>query len=1052
MTEKMLPFDVSLYDKVPISVFIYEPVSFDDGTEDDYRIVYGNHIFAKDWKKTHGSDPYIGAFMRGQKYLDRTTLETLDKFRTCTPYPFSAYIPPVDLHVHFEPLTDLPKPYAGFFVTNITGYQEKEAKVHFFRNARQINNIAVMMRIHGENNFESVFVTEAFANMMECTVDEAVSMMNGTGFLNSTVEEDRHQVLNMLKHRMSDDGTCDITIQKITAKKNIIWCKIHFAFIEDFGENLIYCTYSDVTTLKIYEERLRNVYNNLGRNFYRRSDDTLLLLRANLTRNVIEEIKGHDMPPAGHELSTYSDEIADHASHFPIAIEKERFLKSFDRMELIATHAQGNVSVTEVLYSQRPNGKFCFVNITAMLTRHPFTGDVIAFITQEECNGGKVHETMLSKILARQFDMVAYIVNGNYGVTIGNASNIKHGNIFPVSRTGSYEKYVSEQVLPPLVGDEEYRNTVKKAMSLSEIERNTRINEPYVVNIEIEIDGEKYNKRFDYYLVDPKADFYIVLKSDITEFHREQSQRNERLREALEEAKQANIAKTSFLSSMSHEIRTPLNSIIGIDNIALSDPELPDKTRMQFEKIGVSARHLLELINDILDMSRIESGRIALKNEEFSFAKLMDQINTVVAAQCQEKGLTYEAPVIGELCEYYIGDEMKLRQVMINILGNAIKFTPAPGKVTFTVEQTATFEDKSTLRFTITDTGIGMDEEYLPKIFDAFSQEESTATNSYGGSGLGMAITKNFIQMMNGHISVTSQKGVGTEFTVTVTLRNSERKDSGAIEELRPQDLKVLVIDDDPIDCEHARLVLEQIGITCDTASSGAEALKMMQVHHARRDMYDLVLVDLKMPELNGIEVTRKIRELYSKETTIIILTAYSWSDVEADAVKAGVDSFMSKPLSPQSVFDTFSHAIMSKKLTRHEKPKAELAGRRVLLAEDIEINAEIMKILLNNKQIEVEIAENGKIAVEMFERNPAKYYDAVLMDMRMPVMDGLTAAHTIRNTDHPDSLTIPIIALTANAFDEDVQRTLQSGMNAHLSKPVEPELLFDTLAGLIED
>ena len=408
-----------------------------------------------------------------------------------------------------------------------------------------------------------------------------------------------------------------------------------------------------------------------------------------------------------------------------------------------------------------------------------------------------------------------------------------------------------------------------------------------------------------------------VLHSFVVEDEKDEYQKA--LAEALEEAERANRAKTAFLSNMSHEIRTPMNAIIGLNKIAMEDPTVSETVREHLMKVDGSAKHLLNIINDILDMSRIESGRIAIKNEEFPFAKEIEQVNSMISSQCKEKGLNYEFHIDGKTDDYYVGDGMRIRQIVINLLGNAVKFTPAGGTVSFVIEEGLRSDGKAELRFTVSDTGIGMSEEFLPYLFDAFSQEDSSSTNIYGSSGLGMAITKRMVELMGGSIDVESVKGKGSAFTVTLTLGVSDRRDSAA--------------------------------------DRSAEA---------------------------------------SEENT------------------------------------------------------AGLGGRCILLAEDVVINAEIIKMVLTQAEINVDHAENGRIATEMFRDHDEWYYDAILMDMRMPEMDGLEATRTIRAMDRADAAKIPIIALTANAFEEDVQRSMEAGLNAHLSKPVEPEILFRTLGDLI--
>ncbi len=520
------------------------------------------------------------------------------------------------------------------------------------------------------------------------------------------------------------------------------------------------------------------------------------------------------------------------------------------------------------------------------------------------------------------------------------------------------------------------------------------------------------------------------------------------LSDALNAAESANKAKTAFLSNMSHEIRTPMNAIIGLDRIALNDPTISESTRSHLEKIGVSAEHLLDIINDILDMSRIEAGRMVLRNEIFSLYNILEQINVLIGGQCRDRSLKWELNLKGEPEEYYIGDDTKLKQVLINILGNAVKFTPEGGSVSFTIERLNHYDKKSVFRFVISDTGIGMDKDFLPRLFDPFSQEDLTTKTKYGSTGLGMSITKSIVEMMNGDIRVESEKNRGTTFTVTVTLSDSEHEINEE-DEISPKEMHVLVVDDDPVACKYAQMELEKAGVSTEIALSGAEAVEMVKLKNARRESYNLILMDWNMPDIDGLEVTRQIRTIIGYDSAIVILTSYHWDEIIDKAAEAGIDSFISKPLRAGTVLQQFKQAFALK--VKNAKTKVELKGRRILIAEDMAVNAEIIMMMLEMKEIESDHVENGRLAVESFSSKPQGFYDAILMDMRMPEMDGLEATRAIRALERDDAKTIPIIALTANAFDEDVQRSLQAGLNAHLSKPVEPENLYETLESLIK-
>ena len=911
-----------------------------------------------------------------------------------------------------------------------------------------LDNNAVIMHVEPDGSYEPIWCTREFAEMMEGTQEECIRVENGS--MSTVHPDDRDEVAYLFTHHRTRDGANNLTLRKYTIKGNLIWVNLHFAFIEEEGVLYAYCNYTDVTEIKENQAQAEAKYESTMADLESLAVGALSFLRVNLSKDELQDIRGSDT--FHFDLSPGVDHVKEWQRFLPLESDRQRFAERISPEALINTYNSGIDYFEDYFFTVRKNGRKCFVKIAENIRQEPSTGDIVSFFTEYDYNNEMVNQTILNKALVEQYDMITSLIDGDYSVVIGDPSHYQGKSIFPKEKSGKYSSYLEEQVIPVLSGTEEEVQRMAEALSQETLEKELGEKEVYEADIVCDLDGEIRYKRFVYYLVNKDAKFYVLLKSDITDVVHEQRERNEILASALEGAQQANAAKTSFLSNMSHEIRTPMNAIIGLDSIALSDPELPDKTREYLEKIDSSAKHLLSLINDILDMSRIESGRMSLKNEEFSFRQMLEQINTMINSQCNDKGISYECRINGKVDDYYIGDDVKLKQVLINILGNAVKFTPEGGSVVFTIERTARFQDKSTLCFAIEDTGIGMDEAFMPQIFDAFSQEDENKSNKYGSTGLGMSITKNIVEMMNGSINVESQKGKGSVFTVNVTLKDSDRRNTIS-RELRPQEMRVLVIDDDPVDSEHAKLVLEEVGIHADVSNNAEDALKMIELQHARREFYDLILVDWKMPDQDGLEVTKKIREIYHHESTIIILTAYSWDDIVDEALEAGVDSFMAKPLFASSVLEEFNHVITRKNdLYKDEENKTDLNGRRVLVAEDMDINAEIMKELLGMKDMQVEHADNGQTAVDMFKASPAYYYDAILMDVRMPVKDGLGASAEIRAQNRPDAKTVPIIAMTANAFDEDVQRSLQAGMNAHLSKPVDPDRLYDTLQSLIRD
>lgn len=519
------------------------------------------------------------------------------------------------------------------------------------------------------------------------------------------------------------------------------------------------------------------------------------------------------------------------------------------------------------------------------------------------------------------------------------------------------------------------------------------------------------------------------------------------LKTALSQAEHANRAKTTFLSNMSHDIRTPMNAIIGFAGIAASHLDNRERVQDCLEKILSSSNHLLSLINDILDMSRIESGKMTLQEKECNLSDRIHNIVHMIRPQMKAKQLDFFVDTIDVDDEDLIFDPLKLDQVLINILGNAVKFTPPGGMVTFIIRQSESGKPGFChYDFVIKDTGIGMSQEFLKHIFEPFERECSDNVSVTSGTGLGMAITKNTVDLMGGTISIESDPGKGSVFMLGFDFRRQDviaRQDQLT----RLKGLRGLVVDDDFNICDSVTKMLEQIGMRSDWTTSGREAVFRAQKAHADGDPFYCYIIDWLMPNMDGIETTRRIRRVIGNDVPIIILTAYDWTDIEEEARAAGVTAFCSKPLFMSDLRNALREAEgITSEACRQEEKTYDFSGKRVLVAEDNELNREIAKELLNSLGFEVETATDGSIAADMVRASPEGYYDLVLMDIRMPVMDGYEATRMIRSMPRRDVVRMPIVAMTANAFEEDKQRALQNGMNAHIAKPLDVDALPGTL------
>ena len=528
---------------------------------------------------------------------------------------------------------------------------------------------------------------------------------------------------------------------------------------------------------------------------------------------------------------------------------------------------------------------------------------------------------------------------------------------------------------------------------------------------------------------------------------------------ALALAEQPSAAKGSFMSRMSHEIRTPLNAVIGYNTIARNEMTAAktEAERRQAEmkvmdcltKSDIAGRHLLTIINDVLDMSTIESGKITIAAEPFDFKKLIFSLTTVFYSQARAKGVDFEVFFDALTEEWFKGDQMRVNQILTNLLSNAIKFTGDGGSVKLTVRQPEPGPDAVRIHFEIADTGIGMTPEYLDRIWAPFEQADSSISRRFGGTGLGLSITKNLVDMMGGTIRVESAPGQGSTFFVDLSFGRTEQPGRDAGYDF--SGVNALVADDDPGTCDYIKLLFSRCGARCDTVTSGTAALDAFKKAAERKDPYTVCLVDWRMPGMDGLETVSRIRRIAGSELPIIVITAYDFSEVADRAMPAGVSRFLSKPLFQSSLFDLLADVCGRQELPKPVKPaRFDFSGSRVLLTEDNSMNMEIARRILESTNLAVDCAWNGQEAVTMFSAAPAGTYRAILMDVQMPVMNGHEAARAIRASDHPEARTVPIIALTADAFAENVAETRASGMNDHLSKPINVTGLFETLSKYI--
>lgn len=675
---------------------------------------------------------------------------------------------------------------------------------------------------------------------------------------------------------------------------------------------------------------------------------------------------------------------------------------------------------------------------------------------QEEKNERRQAE--LVRALSIDYNVVAFFeLDMDIGILLRN--NEEEGRMFVPDTEGSIRfsesmhRYIEEFVY------EDDREELREAVSAESVKKELSERKQYYVNYRAILQGE--TKYFQIKIVrtgkwEKQQGIVLGIRS-VDEETRNEMEKKELLENALMQANRASKAKSIFLSNMSHDIRTPMNAIVGFTALAITHMNDKEQVEEYLKKIMTSGNHLLSLINDVLDMSRIESGKIHLDEKPCSLPDILHGLRSILQADIRAKQLDLYIDAVDIVDEEIYCDKLRLNQVLLNLLSNAVKYTSAGGMVSMRIIQKPRApKGHATYEFHIRDNGIGMSDEFVAHIFEPFEREKSSTTSGIQGTGLGMAITKNIVDMMNGTIAVKSEQGNGTEVTVCFTFRlNEEVKEPQDIPQLK--NCRALVIDDDFNTCDSVTYMLTQIGMRAEWTLSGKEALLRTHQAASRGDNYIVYVVDWMLPDMNGIEVTRRIRKEMGEDVPIILLTAYDWLDIEDEAKEAGVTAFCSKPLFYSELHKCL-HSIVcaeEEEKDREKECSQEEKGNRhtgrILLAEDNELNQEIAKMILEDAGFTAEVAENGQIALDMLKKSQPGYYQLILMDVRMPVMNGYEATRAIRALENEELSSIPIFAMTANAFEEDKQEAMAAGMNGHLSKPIEIEVLFETLDKIIK-
>lgn len=638
-----------------------------------------------------------------------------------------------------------------------------------------------------------------------------------------------------------------------------------------------------------------------------------------------------------------------------------------------------------------------------------------------------------------EYDYVIYIEasKNSYVMYTSGTGSYSSPPIASDDYEGVVDKYNRQYMAPELCME------MTKNMSISHVDPILRQYGEYIVYSTMMEGGINRDKKMRFSYFDKDKNIWLLTRTDITEIKEERRQKH-LLQEALQSATAANRAKSDFLSRMSHDIRTPINAIVGMTAIASLHMEDQKRIADCLKKITISSKLLLNLINEVLDMSKLESGKIMLSEEAFKLDELIESIYVMIQPAFEAKNQNVILHVTKVKHENLIGDVQRIQQALLNMLTNAIKYTPENGKIQLSVEEKhSVYNGYGQFEITVEDNGIGMKPEFLHKVFEPFERSEDTAIHNIQGTGLGMAISRHIAQMMNGDIQVESEYGKGSKFTMRfhVRLGGEDEYDKGVL-----INLPVLVVDDDDVACGIACENLNELGMKPEWVLSGQEAVqKVIEGNH-----YFAIIIDLMMPDMNGIETTQKIREYVGPDIPIIIISAYDFSGFENEAMRAGVNGFISKPIMKSKLFHLMKKFVTNMKDEKQDNIIPDniitFPSKRILIVEDNELNREIAYELLKETCADIDTAIDGQDALNKVSSSPEGYYDLIIMDIQMPVMNGLEATKAIRHLDRQDIKEMPIVAMSANAFDEDVRLSLEAGINEHMPKPIEIDKLYGIL------